>query len=348
MKNLRKDQHAFVSIFTVLIIMSVLTLITIGFSNVTRNAEKRALDNQLNTQAFYAAESGINDARIALAADPTLVKNDCQTGGTFTGYNNGLDAGLNVGYTCLLINSQPPDLRFDSVPVEGNGNAKVVPFESSNGAVITGFRVTWTGVNSTPTIPNYSGSYSDILGSRAQHGVGQLGMVRIDLVPTNSLDRGTIIPRGYTFFLYPSQALNAPSGFVTNGTADQGGLLVAQCAAAPCSSTITLGNTIGSSNRYMMRLQALYNPVSVTIDNLVTTSGGTSFQNAQAVVDVTGKANDVYRRVQARLPFAPRGLSPAFAIQTADSLCKRVLAAPAPLGSRTDISGDPACSLINN
>jgi len=36
---------------------------TSWLSNITRQAQRRTLDDQLNTQAFYAAESGINDAK---------------------------------------------------------------------------------------------------------------------------------------------------------------------------------------------------------------------------------------------------------------------------------------------
>src|SRR5690349_2098676 len=83
MKSRRAEvsgQQGFVSIFAVLIIMSVLTLIAIGFSMVSRQAEKNTLDDQLNTQAFYAAESGINDvSRIvdAAASGSRFEKPDC-------------------------------------------------------------------------------------------------------------------------------------------------------------------------------------------------------------------------------------------------------------------------------
>lgn len=334
-RTMKRGQQGFISIFTVLIIMTVLTLITVGFSNTIRNAQRRTLDNQLNTQAFYAAESGINDARLALKQDSTINKTTCQGDG-YTGYNNGIDAGLNVGYTCLLINSQPPSIKFDSIPTQ-SGNAKVVPFEASTGAPITSFRVTWNGVKTSPNVIDAPGVYPNIMPPTTTWG-SHLGMLRIDLAPTENYDRANMIQNGFTFFLYPAIDGFAAVPAVSNGTAGQGRLLFVQCGPqGPCSANIALTSVSGAlSSKYMLRMSALYNSVSATIDNL-NAGGAANFVGAQAIVDVTGKANDVFRRLQVRLPLSQRGLAPIFAIQSGDSICKRILASPS--GSDVDRAG---------
>ncbi len=322
----RSKETGFVSIFTVLLIMSVLTLVTIGFSNVTRNAERRSLDNQLNTQAFYSAESGINDARIALAADPSLSKTTCQAPSDGFNYNTNLDPNLTTGYTCILINSSPPNIKLSSVPVQGEGNPKVIHFESSTGAPITSFRVTWNGVNTTPGVMTSAQAYPNILPPSATWGAN-LGIVRVDMtpIPNANYDRNTMIRNGYTFFLVPATNGTSNNWPVVNQPVNQGGLLFVTCAAAPCSSTISLGGVLNS--KFTMRVSAIYNSVSVTLDNLVA-GGPANFVGAQALVDVTGRANDVYRRVQVRLPFDIHGLTPPYALQTGDSICKRLLGSP--------------------
>ena len=73
-RNSKINEAGFIAIFSVLVIMGILTLLTIGFSNVTRQAQKRALDDHLNTHAFYAAESGINIAK----SKPLVDKPDCE------------------------------------------------------------------------------------------------------------------------------------------------------------------------------------------------------------------------------------------------------------------------------
>lgn len=350
------NDRGFISIFSVIIIMAVLTLVAVGFSNVTRRAQRRTLDNQLNTQAFYAAESGINDARAVLATNNSLVKTECQ--GPTAGFNYTLDAAVDVGYSCVLINTRTSDLIFNSIPMEGSGNAKVTAFESSNNAVINSFDITWdaTGsaagtaaISSDPTLvfPNLF-TPSTSWGSK-------LGVVRVDLVPSNgSFARDVLATGTYTFFLYPLNTAAGSSHTILSGTANQGVLLPVKCAAAvsPCSATITLGGATNSS-KYFMRLQALYSSVQVTVKNVKdAASTALTLQNGQAVIDVTGRSSDVYRRVQVRLPVLTNGVTASFTLQTADSICKRLLGAPAPTGSTNSATGDTAADtgvcVLNN
>jgi hypothetical protein len=98
-------------------------------------------------------------------------------------------------------------------------------------------------------------------------------------------------------------------------------------------------------------MQALYNDVQVNLNSVATaTSTDVTLKDGQAVVDVTGKANDVFRRVQVRLPLkgtgtatnstsAGSGFAPSFAILSADSLCKRLAVGPV---TTVDSAGIPA------
>ena len=56
------DQKGMAAILITLIMMIVISLIVLGFAQITRHDQQQALDKQLSTEAFYAAESGINDA----------------------------------------------------------------------------------------------------------------------------------------------------------------------------------------------------------------------------------------------------------------------------------------------
>jgi hypothetical protein len=59
------------------------------------------------------------------------------------------------------------------------------------------------------------------------------------------------------------------------------------------------------------------------------------------LVDSTGKANDVLRRIAARVNIANTIDAPDFAIQTRDTICKRYTIIP---GQAPGV-GDPACAL---
>lgn len=332
MRVMRTNQNGFVAIFSVLMIMSILTLVTIGYSNVTRDAQRRTLDNQLDTQAFYAAESGINDAQKYIDSAPIgglAPKTECQGlvgSDYFGGYNTGINSNLGVGYSCVLVDNVVKDLIFSSVAKVGTGSPKVVPIETSNGGVVSAMTIKWEDPSGNTIINDNSGlSYSNIL--RGINGWGSgLGILRLDIVPSNNLNRNILIDSAYTFFLYPTTTASGSTFTIGNGSSGQGGLIPVDCPSAsePCSTRITLSGS--SSSTYIMRLQAIYNDVKVTISNLTDTAGNaTSFKNAQFMVDVTGRANDVFRRVQVRLPQNTNGRIPDFALMTADSLCKRIM-----------------------
>lgn len=355
----RKNESGFVAIFSVLIIMSILTLVTIGYSNVTRDAQRRTIDSQLDTQAFYAAESGVNDAikYIESAASADLAqKTGCQdnpiggdAGQVFSGYDTSINSNLQTGYSCVIIDNVVKDLIFSSVSKVGTGSPKVVPIEPSNGGVVSAMTISWEDPSGNTRINDTSDvTYPNILRGTTGWGDG-LGILRLDIVPVNNLNRGTLIDSAYTFFLYPSVTAAGSTFTVGNGPDSQGGLIPVDCpsATSACTARLTLGGS--SSTKYVMRLQSIYNDTKVTISNLTTTSGETtSFRNAQYMVDVTGRANDVFRRVQVRLPQKSNGRIPDFALLTSDSLCKRILVSES--GSTVDGNGvgsdlNTACAL---
>ena len=340
-QKLHKNEQAFVSIFSVLIIMAILTLVMVGFSNVTRRAQRTTLDNQLNTQAYYAAESGINDAIAYLKTNPDFRKSECQgTTGGFT-YNNNLDAGLNVGYTCLLINGAN-DFRFSAVPITAEGAAKVFPFEATAGNPAL-FDVTLDAIGGSAVIPTTAASPSVLVPQNdASRPANSLGVLRVDLVPISNLNRDALASSGYTFYLVFTTTGSSGTQTVTSGTQNQGSIVHAACAAAPCKTTIRLNP--GTATAYRMRLQSIYSPVSVIIDNIRNGAGGTlTMTKGQPIIDVTGKAGDVLRRVQVRVPYESYGATSSLAIETADSICKRIIVRPS--NTTTDMSSDPACTV---
>lgn len=320
--------NGFVSIFSVLIIMAVLSLTLLGFSAVVRRAQITSLNDQLSTQAYYAAESGVNDVMAYLKTPGSHPdKPDCKAttdGAQPTGGPVNIDSALNVGYTCVLIKSSAPDIKFPSVPLQGVGNAKIVRFEASSGN-IKSFNITLNSPSGAVDITN--GSKGDLKPETSRS--GDLGMLRVDLTPTSgSLDRRTLIENGYTFFLDFTKSGSFTSSYTILNGKESGELINPKCnPAPPCTTTITLNGKFASS--YVMRLQSIYSPVSATIDKITNTTGGAvTLINGQKVIDVTGHASGVYRRIQVRLSSDDTGLTPAFVLESADSVCKLLQVKP--------------------
>lgn len=359
----RSNQQGFVAIFSVLIIMGILTLLVIGFSNITRQAQRRALDDQLNTQAFYAAESGVNQV---IARRSTLTnKESCTDMADVYDYEVGSD-DLGVNISCLLIDTDPSSLEFDSVPVVGS-NPVVAYVSSSNvGDTIANLRFSWDSVNQNDPISRVGGTvYNDANGTDApgvfDGGLPRLrpsaewgnaiGMVRVDLIPADDLSRGSMTDDGYSFFLYPgaNSATDAPGNAIGEGvttSVNPGAVGKGTVAGRKCS--LTTGGYRCAANihltdpgtAYYMRLQSYYGVTKVRVEGANASGGRINFAGGQAVVDSTGRVADVSRRIQVRIPlFETPGYHESFSILSAASLCKRLVVIPGSTQAPTEDTG---------
>jgi Tfp pilus assembly protein PilX len=75
---------------------------------------------------------------------------------------------------------------------------------------------------------------------------------------------------------------------------------------------------------YYVKLTALYRDLSVSIQGVNTSNNPVSFIKAQGTVDVTAKGNDVLKRLQGHISLEPDYNYPSFAVDSMDTLCKRI------------------------
>jgi len=330
MKRLDKEQNGFVSIFSALILMTIISLITIGFTYSTNRSLRRTLDDQLNTQAFYAAESGVNDAVAYLNGGAAADKTSCDSGGG-SAFNYTVDSGLNVGYSCVLIDVDPPEQVFSPVPVQGTDKAIVtnVSTASNINSIVFKWDSTQPSLSNPRTGGFGGGGTFPPLPPKTTWG-NDIGIVRVDLVPVGLglLDRQNLVDNSYTFFLYPTNTNYNVAA--QPGQANSGVTLLTNCNSTGlrCQTEVFLGGP--ARNQYQMRLQSLYNPTQVTFGP--EDAGGTALNmiDGQAIIDSTGRANDVFRRLQVRVPLSEVvGYTDPFALNSANSICKRLQVSPA-------------------
>ena len=78
-----RDQRGIASLIITMVSMVIVTLIVLGFATLSRREQRQSLDRQLSTQAFYAAESGVEDARAvilnSIASGVSFHKTNCTT-----------------------------------------------------------------------------------------------------------------------------------------------------------------------------------------------------------------------------------------------------------------------------
>jgi Tfp pilus assembly protein PilX len=313
------SQAGMVSIMVTMILMIVLSLIVIGFAQVARRNSRQSLDRQLSTSAFYAAEAGINDVRNLIktyGAPPA--KTDCTNGSGATAAYYGhlpsatLDAATNVEYTCIMVNPNVPTL-----PYTLGYTGTVVPLTAASGTINT-LKFNWqkSSTSSTPT----SGCSGNLVAAGSWT-CGYAGL-RFDLVPTDTpQDIAGYQGRTMSSFVLPVQSGGVTTAaFRSDGGAD---LIKTQCTNTDCNLTINSG--LGGSQYYLRIMSQYYQNVNLQISG--TGAGGTpvSFTGAQVLIDATGKAQDVLRRVQVRVPATgtSTNVTSDYAIQSTNSICKR-------------------------
>ena len=349
---LHNRQDGLVAIFSVLMIMGILTLLTIGFTNITRQAQRRSLDDALKTQAYYAAEAGVNGI-ISNLSSISSQNTDCSTHDGLVPFD--IDTGRGIAISCLLVNPTPTNLEFGNVPEMGEGEPIIAEITSASGVAIDELQFEWDSQNPSDAIFNHTPLSTPPGGSPrllAETAWGtNVGMVRVDLVPAaiDESDRAGLVNGSYTFYLYPTMSGSPGAAIgVGPGPDNQAGTLSTQCTSTSgyrCMGYITPWTTYSS---YYIRMYSYYNPVKVKITPF---SGGTAvaLRNGQATIDATGKANDIYRRIQVRAPISSTtsGLHDPFAVFSGESICKRYIGVPG--NTRVEApaaaGADPSCNI---
>jgi Tfp pilus assembly protein PilV len=363
-----KDQSGIASLMITMVMMIVISLIVLGFAQVSRREQKNTLDRQLSTQAFYAAETGINDAQNAInnaAGKPIISKTTCGgNGGNSSIYDGKLNytvnASQNVTYTCLLVSTRVPDLQ-KTLGVDQEWVVPVSPVDSDGSATaISQLTFSWPPQDSTifatTGCPGSSGGHIQNPDSNGWNNCGY-GALRIDIVPVSpSQDpsRQDLEASDMVVFAYPS---NSGSGLTYSYSNGVNASTLSHQAGATCNTggvhtcKLTIDNLPSQNGMtYYVRVHMLYRSSGTDIVKINGSSSSVLFTGAQAQIDSTGKAQDVLRRVRVTVPLAvsANDYSP-YALLTQDSICKRYTVAPGiapsnqiPAGNAAD-TANPTC-----
>lgn len=334
-KNILRQENGMVSIIVTMLIMIVLTIIVLGFAQLARREQRQALDRQLNTQAFYAAESGINDAYDTFLGKTTGIDSCYGADEYFSNdllkMNPKLDGSAGIGYTCLLVDPSPPYLDYNPV----GSDTTVARITNTN---LSKIRISWVQKDGNTGFKS-SGALS--FPPETEWGSGT-GVLRLSLSPLNIIDRSHLINNTFTAFLYPN------SGAIkTNGTSDysasladkanQGQIISGKCNinnkpsdGFPLACNVDITSLTNKTKGFMLAFRSIYTDSHVIIKGYVDNGAGgyneTSLTGAQMLVDSTGKANDVIRRVKVRLPmYNNSNLFPNAAVWSTTDFCKRII-----------------------
>lgn len=361
-----QNQSGMISFLVVMIMMVVITLIVLGFSQVTRSNQREALDRELSAQAYYAAESGVNATESAIQTDlqhgtPLNPKTSCAND-----YDGNplplLNTSGTIKYTCVLVNPTPQSLTQTNV---AQGDSVVFPIHTTS--TLSSLSFSWSASDSSQTgcitTPSSCASQSESYYPTAASWQYPFALLRVDLlqVPTTvdglSLEQATdtlyLSPYGhYNGDVYDSAGndLSASAGFSLpfggTGTAfygagcEEGGTSGdcvtsgnPHCTTGECVVKVALPTIpVGTNYVYYVRITPLYQDASsITVSGELPGSPPTqaTFQDAQAVIDVTGQDQDELQRVQAHMDIAGTTNDiPSYALSSTGDVCKTFSIAP--------------------
>ncbi|MHB1865529.1 MAG: hypothetical protein ACYCPS_05245 [Candidatus Saccharimonadales bacterium] len=354
LKSLNRSQSGYASFVITFVTIIVVSLIVVAFASDSRLEQKNSLANTEATQAYYAAESGINDAYAVIKADLASnvtppATNGCATPGS--AYVNTSTSNVvnnsNVEYTCVIVNPTPNFLSKQGVQP---GEGVVFPIDTNNSSnppgndAIKYITVSWvedtnaslsfsgcpSNANSpAATLPNYS-TYTS--------GNCNAPVVQLDLISGSDLSNDISSNNAFaspqtTVFLEPisyngSIGVDTPPGsFVSNDK-----VFYVQCGssspAAEGQYACTQSIKVKQDTIYYVHLQTFYTNstnVSITVQNSSPSSGrNLNISGSQVLIDSTGEANGQLKRIQETIcdNVYCSSLSPDAAIQSTQCIDK--------------------------
>lgn len=331
------DQKGAASMIVVIFMSIILTVLTIGFVRIALDEQRQATDDDLSSRAYYAAESGLEDAKRAVGdyTDGTITSLAALNGDVCeppVGYNSLLSEEFGASYTCQLIDFTPATYRaeftapnqtrqIDINPVDADGdpvsNLRTIVIkwhindtQGNDGDGLLGVDTTLKSEsdNSLPTLTSWSHPALFEIGTYAYTN-GNISSSTIDSERNLAFPTDKSSPTTYT----------AGGGAAVDGT-----LQDASCDEAVLSGEYACEiriNLSGPPNK-VLRLTNWYATTTAEISLLNASGDPVFFEGAQVLVDVTGKAGEVFRRVEAVIDVNPPSILPNFAIQSATDICK--------------------------
>jgi Tfp pilus assembly protein PilX len=382
---IKGGEEGFVSLFSTVFFMLLVTVITLGFIQITATEQQQALNNDLTASALSSAQSGIEDGKRAVLkyyslTDPTsratyytqMTSPAAANCDSITGSQVGADIGIsatgnvvnnsqiNQSYSCLTVNLNSPDFLAQS----SAGKSQLVPLKAV-GNNYQQVKVSWhllsSGVGqdgdglpgATPGVAPYYAAgpllYPANDSSTLPIGWSELGYpayLRVQLYGhpnSGSWGRNELNARSRSVLLVPGQSGISSTTAINMGAADPNpGVFgdaeltprTIQCDPTPnsnlgsyaCTALLELPTGAGfasNANNYFMRITPIYGATHFRVA-LVNSGNEVNFDQVQPIVDATGRAADVYRRLQARVQVNALTNYPEFAAEIANDICKNM------------------------
>ncbi len=366
-----KQQSGFVSLFTVVFFMILISVLTLGYIRIMVDEGRQSTDNDLTNTAYHAALAGIEDGKRILkycSANPgpactsALSETNCDPGALNPGIIGALgitpdpvdhsvrvaNAGDTVhqqDYTCLTVNAET-----DTVDVTLNANeTKLIPLVGVRDFSAVDF--SWhretqegdpAGYRNDIKLPSQNdwAAVTNVAYPRLQYIEHQA--TNINLNGLNDLTR--------TVFLAPTSGAGGNNDFSFNDVDTKIDPLTKKSPEAvactltdayACHTRATLPGPVlaGGSKMAYIRVTALYGKMTFQMKLIDGSGAAVKFKDVQPKIDATGRSNDVFRRVQASVNMNGNPYIPDAAVETGGDFCKTFFVTVDPVNFEEGLCG---------
>lgn len=360
--KLINKQTGLVSVTVTIVIMIIVTLVVSSFALIVRREQRRALNRQLNAQAFAAAEAGINDAYSAINdANNPLTEDikDCAGDDSFISkvnslsiptfqYKSNLEGSGDIKYSCVLINQNNLESYDKQAGIQDG--IFLVPIHTDTD--ITSLRISWQGDGAGA--PDDYSQMPDNYKLPVRLDAPMLKVVLFKGFPPDTasslatpISRDDLKSSAHTMFLAPNDNGPGNAGGINYSEGNdqtrntQGQFVDGQCNIANVGDNNVAGkqaeyscnidiNNLSGGKDYYLAVKPLYKSVRF---NLRAYNGASILhqKGSQVEIDATGKAADILQRVRVRLPIGDsldkklsglKGIIPDSAVSSTESICK--------------------------
>lgn len=240
------------------------------------------------------------------------------------------DGSFNQAYTCLSVRMNTPNVPGTAK----EGKSEIIPLKA-------------VGPFNTVKLRWYSSK--DTSGTNAQLTTGSMGfsskaawpayrpsVMRVELIrhPANNFKLSDV--SGQTLFLYPNRKVATDSLAFSDDIRTPPENTQLNPKLASCSNSVRPGSMyycevdlrrdgslslFSPTDTYYLRITSLYKNADYDL-SLYASGTPVEFNGVQPIVDVTGRANNVFRRMQVGVRADVNAIFPENAVETAQQLCK--------------------------
>lgn len=325
------NQKGAVSLISVVIFILIITIVVTAYLSSALSQQRTSVNLDMGTRAYYAAESGVQDAARGLNADINLTQDKCKSPtNTFIGGNgivgapdqNGKDQ-YGLAYTCQIVDPSPTEITGSVEPNGTTAMIRITPEGNPSGP--NAIRIKWSlktksgdpilyprddGAQTLKKLNEWQSSGT----SRKWH-----PMLRVAVLdhPLNSSFGRNEIGQNVVFLNPKAGNLASPNGYTTfNKDQNPDDVAVKQnlindatCVRSDvatgysCEQLITLSGYDLAQDQLYARIGSLYGATNFSMEFLQDDTP-IPLKNVQATIDVTGRAKDVYRRVKQAFPLS--------------------------------------------